>query len=91
MERRGWVWTLRGPSGLGVSTLWGSFTLLVTSATQTQARGAGRLLEAGSGPLEQRILGFPGGSGKDSTCQCRRYWRHRFDPWVRKIPYSRKW
>ena len=22
-------------------------------------------------------------SGKESTCQ---YWRHRFDPWVRKIP-----
>ena len=62
MERRGWVWTLRGPSGLGVSTLWGSFTLLVTSATQTQAREAGRLLEAGSGPFEQRILGFPGGT-----------------------------
>lgn len=51
----------QGPSGLGVSTLWGSFTLLVTSASQTQARGAGRLLEAGSGPFERvRTLGFPG-------------------------------
>ena len=27
-------------------------------------------------------------SGKESTCQCR---RHRFDPWVRKIPCRRKW
>ena len=27
-------------------------------------------------------------SGKESTCQCR---RHGFDPWVRKIPWSRKW
>ena len=26
-------------------------------------------------------------SGKESTCQCR---RHRFDPWVRKIPWRRK-
>jgi len=26
-------------------------------------------------------------SGKESTCQCR---RHRFGPWVRKIPCSRK-
>ena len=30
--------------------------------------------------------GFPGDS--DSTCQCR---RSRFDPWVRKIPWRRKW
>ena len=31
----------------------------------------------------------PGGaSGKESTCQCR---RHGFDPWVRKIPWNRKW
>ena len=27
-------------------------------------------------------------SGKESTCQCR---RHMFDPWVGKIPWSRKW
>ena len=27
-------------------------------------------------------------SGKESTCQCR---RHRFDPWVGKIPWRRKW
>ena len=27
-------------------------------------------------------------SGKESTCQCG---RRRFDPWVRKIPWSRKW
>ena len=28
-------------------------------------------------------------SGKESTFQCRRL--KRFDPWVRKIPWSRKW
>ena len=27
-------------------------------------------------------------SGKESACQCR---RHRFDPWVGKIPWRRKW
>ena len=27
-------------------------------------------------------------SGKKSTCQCRRC---RFDPWVKKIPWRRKW
>ena len=30
-------------------------------------------------------------SGKESACQCRRHRRHRFDPWVRKIPWRRKW
>ena len=27
-------------------------------------------------------------SGKESACQCRRF---RFDPWVGKIPWRRKW
>ena len=37
-------------------------------------------------------LGFPGGtSDKEATCQCRRHRRCRFDPWVRKIPWRRKW
>jgi len=26
--------------------------------------------------------------GKESACQCRRF---RFDPWVGKIPWRRKW
>ena len=30
-------------------------------------------------------------NGKESTCQCRRYRRHRFDPWVGEIPWWRKW
>ena len=34
-------------------------------------------------------LGFPvDASGKESACQCR---RHGFDPWIRKIPWRRKW
>ena len=34
------------------------------------------------------MRGFPGGtSGKESTCQCKRC---SFNPWVRKIPWSRK-
>ena len=28
---------------------------------------------------------------KESACQCRRSKRHRFDPWLGKIPWSRKW
>ena len=35
--------------------------------------------------------GFPGGaSGNEPTCQSRRHKRHRFDPWVGKIPWRRK-
>ena len=30
-------------------------------------------------------------SGKESTCQYRRWRRHGFNPWVGKIPWSRKW
>ena len=30
-------------------------------------------------------------SGKESACQCSRCRRHSFDPWVRKIPWRRKW
>ena len=30
-------------------------------------------------------------SGKESTCQCRNHRRPRLDPWVRKIPWRRKW
>ena len=38
------------------------------------------------------VLSFPGGtSGKESTCQARRCRRCGFNPWVRKIPWRRKW
>ena len=43
---------------------------------------------------EKRYLdqGFPdGASGKEPTCQCRRHKRFRFDPWIQKIPWRRKW
>ena len=29
--------------------------------------------------------------GKESACQSRRCKRHVFDPWVGKVPWSRKW
>ena len=35
------------------------------------------------------LVGFPEGSdGKESTHQCK---RHKFDLWVRKIPWRGKW
>ena len=38
------------------------------------------------------LWGFSGGArGKEPACQCRRHKRLRFDPWVEKFPWSRKW
>ena len=37
-------------------------------------------------------LGLPGSpSGKEPACQRRRHERRRFDPWVQKISWRRKW
>ena len=34
---------------------------------------------------------FPyGTSGKESVCQCKRHLRHRFSPWVEKIPWRKE-
>ena len=30
-------------------------------------------------------------SSKESTCKCRRCKSLRFNPWIRKIPWRRKW
>ena len=32
-----------------------------------------------------------GASGKEPTCECRRHKKHRFNPWVGKMPWRRKW
>ena len=37
------------------------------------------------------VLGFPDGSAGKGHLQCRRHRRCEFDPWVRKIPWRRKW
>ena len=37
-------------------------------------------------------VGFPGGaSGKEPAYQCKRQRRRGFNPWIGKIPWSRKW
>ena len=42
-----------------------------------------------------QVKGVPlflgGTSGKAPACKCRRCKRHRFDPWVGKIPWRRAW
>ena len=46
-------------------------------------------------PLRWDILmkgDFPdGASGKEPTCQYRRHKTYGFNPWIRKIPWRRKW
>ena len=44
------------------------------------------ILFIANGPKLPRWL-----NGKESACQGRSHRRHRFDPWVRKIPCRRKW
>ena len=40
-----------------------------------------------SSSSSSKVTGFPdGASGKEPACQRRRCKRHRFDPWVGKIP-----
>ena len=42
--------------------------------------------------LLPNLEGFQDGArGKEPTCQCRRWRRCRFDPWVGKIPWRRAW
>jgi len=36
-------------------------------------------------------MGFPSGSEVKNPLQCRRQGRCRFNPWVGKIPWRRKW
>ena len=41
--------------------------------------------------IKSKHWGFPSGTNsKQTTCQCRRLKRCRFNPWVRKTPWSRK-
>ena len=42
--------------------------------------------------FSEALLGLPEWlSGKESACQCRRWRRPEFDPWVGKSPWRRKW
>ena len=37
------------------------------------------------------LLLLPPGQSKEPACQLRRHKRHRFTPWVRKVPWRRAW
>ena len=70
-------WSSRPRDRTGVSCIVGGFF------TSWAVREAHRYW----GPAQ--LIGLPRWfSGKDSACQGR---KHRFDPWVSKVPWSRKW
>ena len=66
----------------------GAWWAAVYGVTQSRTR----LMQLSSSRAK-RVLGVsPGGiSGKESTCQYRRQKRCKFNPWIRKIPWNRKW
>ena len=53
---------------------------------QAQRQGCAQVRE----PIKTASLGFAGGTReKKPACQYRRHKRREFDPWVKKIPWSR--
>ena len=63
---------------------WGEFQDLETKRLDNRATWNTKVL--------CNILGFPGGSVVSyPPAKCRRCRRHRFNPWIRKIPWRRKW
>ena len=60
----------------------GAWQATVYSVTKSQA-------QLSDWACTHLLWGFPGGSdGQESACQCR---RPGFEPWIRKIPWRRKW
>ena len=41
--------------------------------------------------MQQQQQQQGGASGKEPACQCKRYERYGFNPWVGKIPWRRAW
>ena len=54
-------------------------------------KGLNLMMAVSLAPSELRSISLHMLPGKEPTCQCRRHKRHRFDPWVGKIPWRRKW
>ena len=41
--------------------------------------------------VKTRASQVAGANGEEPACQYRTHKRHRFNPWVGKIPWSKKW
>ena len=104
--KRPWCWEGLGAGGEGDNRGWDGWMPSLTRRTWVWLNSGSCWWTGRPGMLRfigsQRVrhdwatelnwMGFPGGaSGKDTVCQCRRWKRCRFDPWVGKIPGWRKW
>ena len=98
------IWNLKSPSWCIKFKLfsWSFIFSLPNCGTLSLSyyRFSSALVRVGWGSQENGWVGGKGGtfhglptwcSGKESTYQCRRCKRRGFDPWVRKIPWNRKW
>jgi len=95
--RETWVWSLGREDSLQKEMATHSGTLawkipwrrsLVQATVHGVAKSRARLRNFTSSS-SNKGMGFPWWlSAKESACQCR---RHRFDPWVMKIHWRRKW
>ena len=79
-----WRWTLLSKFSSFWNYLWTELCLGLIPLTYTEGGFKNSLLKL--------IIGFPKWwSSEESTRQRRRHRRCGFDPWVRKIAWSRKW
>ena len=72
---------LTGINPFNSTILWGRYYYYPHYTQEDGVQGGWRLEQGWEG----------GASGKEPAGQGRRHERHGFDPWVRKIPWRRKW
>ena len=81
-------------AGMGISLTWMQEQITHQSTQRTPALWSSQKEKSRRGKGNRRQISYPEGlprrcSGKEHTDQCRRRKRHRFNPWVRKIPWRR--
>ena len=88
--RETWVQSLgwEDPLEKGTST---HSSILARRIPWTEEPGSLQSMGSQSQTQLSNFHSYGGASGKDPVCQCRRFKRHRFDPWVRKVPWRKEW
>ena len=79
------------PIGIEASVFWGKKKNLWRCSCLGKEYGPGLAKRSRVFSFTLLTLCSRGLSSKKSAYQCRRRKRHGFDPWVRKIPWRRKW
>ena len=79
------------PFGIEASIFWGKKKILSRCSCLGKEYGPGLAKRSRLFSFTLFTLCSRGLSSKESAYQCRKCKRHGFDPWVRKIPWRRKW